>query len=116
MNELEAWLKRRPKGRKPRKRIRRQSETLRQKMARYRAVRGRWLLGHPKCEIGPIIEAAGYKVRCTRVATHPHHMKGRVGELLFDTKFWLASCSGECHPVWVHQSHVAEAKKLGITL
>lgn len=33
---------------------------------------------------------------CFRKATQVHHMKGRTGSLLCDTRYWLAVCQ-ECH-------------------
>lgn len=40
------------------------------------------------------------------VENKPHHIRGRAGKLLCDTRYWLA-CSREGHE-WIHQ-HPAEA-------
>lgn len=73
-----------------------------------------YLQSHPRCEIGPIISKTGRLVKCRFISRHIHHVKGRRGSLLNDTRFFLASCNGECHPQWVHQTHVAEARELGL--
>jgi len=49
----------------------------------YKSLRDIWIVGK-KCK------------RCKSVATECHHMKGRIGRLLLDIKFWLPVCS-ECH-------------------
>lgn len=70
----------------------------------------------PLCQVGDAIMAAGYPVRCTRVAKHVHHRKGRAGPLFFDRRWFFSCCDGECHPQWTHQTHVKEATELGIIL
>jgi hypothetical protein len=44
------------------------------------------------------------------VARCPHHVRGRLGDLLFDTRFFLA-VSEEGH-AWIHRN-VAQARKHG---
>ena len=44
-------------------------------------------------------------------ATDVHHMKSRRGNLLFDTKWWMALCR-PCHSNRVH-GNVENAKKMG---
>lgn len=51
---------------------------------------------------------------CTHAATGIHHLKGRLGELLMDEKYWLPAC-GYCNTIWVEQNH-AEAEKKGLKL
>lgn len=94
--------------------MRRRSKRMTIRTAEYEAIKKDWMPLHPTCEVGPIIAAAGFKVRCHRVTKHPHHTKGRLGTNLCDTSTWLASCDGECHPQWVHFTHVKEARKLGL--
>lgn len=111
---LQQWLDRKKPGKKPRKRIPHVSRRQQLRNAEYHRAVAAWKPLHPTCEVGPIIKAAGFKVRCNRVTTHPHHVKGRLGKNLCDQTTWLASCDGECHPFWIHQAHVEEAKKLGL--
>jgi hypothetical protein len=84
--------------------------------AEYVRVLKEWMPLHPTCEVCPRIMAAGFTVRCTRVTTHPHHVKGRLGNNLLDTSTWLASCSGQGHPEWIHQTHKADAIRLGLLI
>ena len=50
---------------------------------------------------------------CTTHSTDVHHMKGRIGPLLTDTKFFLAVCRS-CH-TWIEE-HPKEAKELGYSI
>lgn len=85
--------------------IRRVSVKRARQLAEYRKKVAAWLPLHPTCEIGPKLKAAGFfHVRCKKVTKHPHHIKGRLGELLCDERYWLASCDGECHPKFVHDN------------
>lgn len=82
---------------------------------RYARVTTEYLLEHPTCEIGPIIKAAGFEVLCLDTSTHVHHTRGR-GRYKCDKSTFKASCSGECHPFWVHEKNVAAATALGLLL
>lgn len=82
----------------------------------YKIVEREHLEEFPICEVGEKIRAAGFKVRCRGRATHCHHQKGRTGPLLTDKRFLLSSCDGECHPQWVHVTHVKEARAIGLLL
>lgn len=121
MNEFERWLTRRPAGRKPRKPIARTSRPrpIGAKAKREAPEYARVVLAHltefPRCQIGPRVTAAGFTVRCLGVATHVHHTRGR-GRYKCDRSTFLSSCSGECHPQWVHVTNVAEAIDLGLLL
>lgn len=83
--------------------------------ALYAKERAEHLAAHPRCQIGPVIKAAGYHVDCWGDATHVHHAKGRHG-LTCDRRYFFSSCSGECHPRWVHQTNVKEAYVLGLLI
>lgn len=54
----------------------------------YTPVRNKFLRENPKC----LAKLEG----CTKEATDVHHKKGREGDLLIDTKFFLPSCRS-CH-------------------
>ncbi len=93
--------------------IRRVSKKLARENALYRKEKPEWILQHPTCEIGPVLAKAGFNVRCKKVTTHPHHVRGRTGPLLRDQRYWLASCSGECHPQFIHDNP-STARRLGL--
>lgn len=50
---------------------------------------------------------------CTQWATEIHHMKGRIEELITDTRFFLPVCRS-CHD-WI-ENHPEEAQVLGLSL
>lgn len=79
----------------------------------YEAAKKQYLADNPECQIGPAIRSAGFSVRCKGVATHVHHVAHR-GANLSNPEYFMSSCSGECHPQWVHQTHVKEAYQLGL--
>lgn len=62
-------------------------------LIKYRKVRASYLEANPYCEV------------CGRLANQLHHKKGRIGDRLFDEKFFLATCD-KCHskitrnPAW----------------
>lgn len=95
--------------------LRKRSPRKAKERADYARVSSEYLKDHPNCEIGPVIKLAGLSVNCWGKSTHVHHMKGR-GRYLCDTDYFLASCSGECHPQWIHKTHVKEARELGLLL
>ena len=111
---LKDWLKRGEKRPKQKKFMRKISARRAEQLAEYRKLLPGWIAAHPKCEIGPRFRAAGVMVKCKGKTTHPHHVRGRIGKLLCDTRYFLASCSGECHPQAVHYTHKKEAKALGM--
>lgn len=126
--DFEKWLNREPAGPKPRKPLRRSRglagvakgiASIGAKAKRTRVPYRKAVLEHlaefPNCQIGPIIKAAGFEVLCLDTATHAHHTRGR-GRFLCDRSTFLSSCSGECHPQWVHVSNVKEATDLGLLL
>lgn len=87
-----------------------------ERKAAYKVVERAHLNEFPLCQVGEIIRANGFTVDCRGKAKHCHHRKGRVGPLLCDRRFLLSSCDGECHPPWVHVSHVKEAREIGLLL
>lgn len=111
---FEDWLKRKQAGPAPRKRIPTVSAKMKPRLVEYRHAKRMHLAEHPTCQISPIIRAAGFRVRCRGKGRHVHHVRGRLGKLLCDRRYFLTSCEGECHPQWIHESHKAEAIKLGL--
>lgn len=59
----------------------------------YREVRDKYLQEHPYCEV----EGCGNKT------TNLHHKAGRVGNLLYDVRYFMACCS-DCHPKRIHEN------------
>ncbi len=72
----------------------------------YTKLRREFLIQHPVCELFCKVE--GFFVKSNQV----HHVRGRSGALLCDTRYWLAGCS-DCHPRRVHETQVAQARLLG---
>lgn len=72
-------------------------------MRRYYALRAEYLEAHPWCS---------FPLGCDQPATEIHHRRGRIGELLTDTRYW----SGLCHSdhAWV-TNHPRDAYELGIS-
>lgn len=50
---------------------------------------------------------------CLNVSQQVHHKKGRISELLLDTKYWLAVCDS-CHK-WI-EANSKLAKEMGFSL
>ena len=69
--------------------------------ADYLRIRHQWLKVHDVCE-APM---------CQGKATEIHHKRGRIGELLCDTRHWVALCS-HCHR-WIHE-HPKAARDAGL--
>lgn len=122
MKTLKEWLERKPKGPAPRRPLPRSTKRIapigakaKRTAGEYRAAVLAHLRQNPHCQIGPVIKAAGFDVLCLDTATHVHHTRGR-GRFLCDRTTFRSSCSGECHPQWVHASNVAEATALGLLL
>lgn len=70
----------------------------------YSLVRKAFLLKNLKCQA----DLPG----CTNQSTEVHHKKGRIGNLLIDTKFFLAVCRN-CHEIIENQPNLA--KDLGLS-
>jgi len=67
----------------------------------YRKIEILYLIDNPFC------------ARCNHPSTQVHHMKGRIGTLLTETRYFLAVCM-LCHQ-WI-ELHPKEAKELGYSL
>lgn len=91
ISELRKWPNLKPKKKKHKKSAR---------LLQYERVKLKWRHNHDnnfcrRCsDLGYISVAENY----------PHHKKGRAGDLLFDTTFFMPICE-PCH-VWIH-GHVA---------
>lgn len=77
----------------------------------YRAIKARFMLEHPICQACEKVNLhVGYPLRFSKFADDIHHSRGKVGELLFDTRFFFAVCR-TCHR-YLHD-HPAIARQLG---
>ena len=82
--------KRRKAAEKPRQRVRPRSAAEQARMDAYRPVRDKFLAEHPRCEV------VWFGQPCCNPSVDNHHLRGRLGTLLCDTRFFLAVCRG-CH-------------------
>lgn len=79
----------------------------REKMQRAYTVSNKIFLKHnPLCK-------AKIEGICHLASNQVHHMRGRIGDLLLDQKFWLPTC-GPCHHYI--ENHPAEAIEKGWSL
>ena len=111
---LQQWLDRKAAGPAPKRRLPKVKASRRAELSKYARILPAWKAAHPTCEVCPVIKAAGYQVRCTVKTTHPHHVKGRIGKLLYDERFFLSCCDGEGHPGFIHDRHPSIARELGL--
>lgn len=79
------------------KQIKKVSDKRASQNRQYLKLRKEYLKANPLC--------AAMEVECTRKATTIHHRKGRIGNLLTDTKYFLPVCMNchnkiEVNPVW----------------
>lgn len=86
--------------------IPRQSDKEKKRQAAYKVVRKYYLDDHPKCE-------AMVSRDCNFIADQIHHKCGRIGDLLINMKYFLATCDS-CHK-WI-EKNVKKAKILGFSL
>lgn len=91
---------------KPYKPIPSRSHKRKKQESLYARLRREFLLSSPHCQ-------ANLPNKCTRQATDVHHKAGRIGNLLNDTKHWLAVCRA-CHD-WIELNPI-EAKELGFSI
>ena len=70
-------------------------------MREYKKIRVEFLEANPLCE------------RCGGIATTVHHKKGRMGELIINTEYFLPACM-PCHE-WI-ETHPGEAKEKGYSI
>lgn len=88
---------------KPKKMIAGISKKHQNRLTKYIKIRETFMKEHPMCECG---------MGCGLPSTDVHHMKGKIGDLLFDTRFFKA-LNRICH-TWV-ETHPKEAKELGLS-
>lgn len=75
-------------------------------MERYYAVRDEYLKTHPICGVCLVL---GFD--CPNPSSEVHHLRGRNGRLLCDTRFFAPSC--RAHREFPHQNP-ALARELGL--
>lgn len=68
---------------------------------RYESLKRKWHAEHPLC---------GFRGCIANAEIHPHHIRGRLGALLCDTRFWLPVCRK--HHNWIHE-HPNDAREMG---
>lgn len=90
---------------KPSKPIARRSTKRAKQERQYSVDRIKFLQDNPVCKI----QVDG----CTHKATQVHHAKGRIGELLLNQKYWVATCAS-CH-TWAEVNPI-ESKEIGISI
>jgi hypothetical protein len=95
-----------------RKPLRKVSKGQAARLRLYRAVRQRFLLDNPICQACiPISRHVGFPLKDARWAEDVHHLRGRAGKLLCETKYWIAICR-HCH-IYVGNNPNA-ARQLGL--
>lgn len=82
----------------------RQSAQQEERLRTYRPIRDQYLRDNPDC----VIRRPG----CLGVATDVHHGRGKIGDLLFDTRYFVPGCR-PCHR-WA-ETHPKEAKAAGFS-
>jgi hypothetical protein len=88
-----------------RKPLRKVSKSQARRLSKYYPIAAAFLATHPACAICLV------RGQSARPATEVHHIRGRSGPLLFDTRFFCASCRA-CR-LWPHD-HKKEARALGV--
>lgn len=71
----------------------------------YSKVRKEYLIAHPKCEVKG----------CRFIANEVHHIKGRIGDLLTDERYFLAVCNEhhkqiESSPEWAKEKGYSQSR------
>lgn len=103
-----------PKARQPLKQkayaIPKQSKKEVERQKKYRPIAKEFKLLNPICKCGRIDERTG-KV-CRKATTDVHHTKGKIGELLFDVR-WFLPVARVCHN-WIND-HPDEAEAMGLS-
>lgn len=100
----EARKKSAPKAKPARKRIPKQSDEGKERMAVYRAIKSLWLERHTNtfCDVCAV-----------EFTSEPHHKRGKLGDLLYDVRYWLPVCR-KCHTYI--ETHPEEAYEQGWSL
>lgn len=98
----------RPKEGKPFKRstLNARSDKQARRLADYYRMTGPFLVEFPICAI-----CLARGLPCPNAATEVHHIRGRLGALLFDKRYWAPSCYA-CR-LWPHDNK-EEARKVGV--
>lgn len=88
-----------PAPKKKRKRMPFRSDRRKEEEEMYKILRVVFLESNPKCSVEG----------CRHMATEVHHMKGRIGKLLIEPRYFLSACH-ECHinieinPEWAKEN------------
>jgi len=82
------------------KRIRSVSVRRAAQLREYAKLKAKWIKDNPTCMC----------YGCTAPTEDVHHMRGRIGGLLNDQRWWLPVC--RAHHEWIHR-HPDTARKLG---
>lgn len=85
--------------------LKKASKSQRRKLSKYIPIRDEFLRQNSSCQICPC------RGRRPNRATEVHHSRGRIGRLMCDTRFFVASCR-DCRE-WPHE-HPNEARSLGL--
>lgn len=85
--------------------IKKRSTKESERMSKYLPIKDQFLKDNPEC----MVKRPG----CYFDSTNVHHGAGRVGEKLFDTKYFIACCDGLCHR-WCEENP-KEAKEIGLS-
>ena len=88
---------------KPSKLVNKVSDPLKEAQREYKKLAKTFITLHPKCAVKG----------CQRPSECIHHMKGRIGDLLTDTRYFLAVCL-PCHQKI--ETHVSWAREMGYSL
>lgn len=80
---------------KKKKTIKRVSDKLKNNLEEYKLLRDEYLKNNPICEVKD----------CFKPTTNLHHKAGREGDLLCDTKYFMACCE-TCHPKRIHENPI----------
>lgn len=72
----------------PRKPLKKQSKSQQRRLREYYKIRAQYLRDHPACAICLLLD------QTPAPSTEVHHVRGRAGKLIFDTRFFAPSCRG----------------------
>lgn len=90
---------------KPAKKINKESEKLKELTTQYKKIAKRFITLNPKCQVSG----------CNKVSECVHHKRGRIGELLTDTRHFLAVCMEhhqqiEGNPEWAKENGYSSSR------
>jgi hypothetical protein len=83
----------------PAKKINKESYKQKELTLQYKKVAKRFITLHPRCQVKD----------CNKISECIHHQRGRVGDLLLDTRHFMAVCMDhhrqiEDHPEWAKEN------------